>query len=93
MEKDHGNSFWFYHLGLIAQYAIAVVGAMLLGLIAEGLLSTSGVYRHSTIQGFAPGIGLAALLLGLFVSRQFKRLHLAGGTWIIGSICFFQRDS
>jgi hypothetical protein len=87
MQKDHGKSLWFYPLGLGTHYVVAVVGGMLLGFIPEDLLSR--FYRFSSIQAFAPGIGVTALLLGFFVSHRFRDLPLASWIWVIGSIWFF----
>lgn len=80
------KSFWLYSERVLAHYALAVLGGMLLGFIPELLLGR--LWRFTPFEPFFPGMSVTALLLGYFVSKRLWEARGATWTWVAGSVWF-----
>jgi hypothetical protein len=66
----------------LAQYFVAVAGAMIIGFLPEALLSR--MYYNTGLEPYSPMIAATALLLGYFASGFIFNGRAATFVWVIG---------
>lgn len=69
-------------LSLLAQYFVAVVGAMIIGFLPEVLLSRG--YYNTAFAPFSPAIASIAFFLGYFASPRIRKGQAAAFVWVVG---------
>ena len=81
-ERDHIPLWLRTLLSLVAQYVVAVGGAMIIGLLPEAYLSR--FYYNTDLNPYSPAIALAALVLGYLVSVRIRKGQAATFVWVVG---------
>ncbi len=82
VERDYQPEWLRRLLSLLAQYLVAVAGAMIIGFLPEALLSRA--YYNTGIEPYSPAIALTAFLLGYFVSPRVRKGQAATFVWVVG---------